>query len=328
MGEISDALKRAGSGKHGVDRAPVQESSRPESDGIARLLEQDRKTRSESLAKTTTADSLETAAAKLPIAKSPEPAPTAPFPELSSPHEDAVFDWSGSPSQDRISRIVAIAPESQAAVRFRHFAIRVRSDLSKRARSSLLVTSAVSGEGKTTVSINLALALASIAPESKIALVDLDLRRSRIARALGCKVAAGIDDAFAGRADLGDVRIRTSLENLDVYAVRQPSNAPHELLGASTTTELIHDLHNRYDYVIFDGPPVLPVPDVSLVEPQIGACLLVIRSRQSRHAALSEMMEILPRDAVLGVFLNDAIAKRDRNAYGYYGQYAAQNDEA
>ena len=308
MGEIADALKRAKTRlikPHGDD---TRDQTPRATDGIARLLR----------------DSSEPQHAS-PTEPQPQPEPTTSEP-IAAP-DQRVFSISDKRTRDWASRVVAVAPESQFAVRFRHLAIRVRSDLAKRRRSSLLVTSATSGDGKTTVSINLALALSSIAPESSVALVDLDLRRARVAAALECPVEIGFEDVLAGRAQLADSCIKTNLENLDLFLVGRPDRAPHETLGAASATAAFEDLHSRYDYLICDGPPVLPVPDVPLIESKFGGCLLVVRSRRTRHAALADMMELLPRKSIIGVFLNDAMARRDRSAYGYYYDGSSTNDD-
>ena len=140
-------------------------------------------------------------------------------------------------------------------------------------------------------------------------------------------MGVGFEEVLTGRATVAESCIPTNFANLDLYAVRRPNKAPHQELGTVAAANAIENLHSRYDYVIFDGPPVLPVPDVPLVESKIGGCLLVLRARVSRHAALGEMMELLPRRSIIGVFLNDAISKRDRNSYGYEGLYAANAAE-
>ncbi len=309
MGEISEALKRARTrlNKEKIDDATKQAT--PDKDGFAQILRREREARH--AIEPRLDEDLRPAAAVHPL------------PAERAARKSHDFSFTNAEHDQRVSAIVVVAPESQYAVRFRHLAIRVRSELAKRRRGSLLVTSAISGEGKTTISINLALALSSIALDSKIALVDLDLRRSRVAAALGCSVELGFEETLAGRASLDDSRITTNFENLDLYAIRESDRAAHESLGGAAALAAIEQLHSRYDYVIFDGPPVLPVPDVPLVAPNIGGCLLVIRSRVTRHAAVSEIMELLPRQSMIGVFLNDAMTKRGRSGYGYYEQYAS-----
>jgi capsular exopolysaccharide synthesis family protein len=211
-----------------------------------------------------------------------------------------------------------VDPKSPGAARFRHLAVKMRAELDKRAEASILVTSGVSQEGKTTVSVNLALALASIAPEKRIALVDLDMHRHSMTEALELDPTDGIEAVMAGRKTLDEIRITTDLEGLDIYPTTMPSRAVHELLGGAGAAETLRSLTSRYDYVICDGPPILPVPDVPLIAPLVGGCLVVVRSRSTRRRDFREVLELLPRPSIVGVFVNDVRSSGGSGSYTYY----------
>ncbi len=220
------------------------------------------------------------------------------------------------------ARAVIVEPQSTSAVRFPHLAVRIRAALDESRRPSLLVTSALKGEGKTTVSTNLALALAMIASDRRVAFVDLDLRSASVASVLGIRQGPGIEDVMAGRCALEEACLSTDVASLDVFPVLRPTRQAHELLGWAAE-RVLEELTERYDYVIADGPPVLPVPDTPLLAPLFGGCLAVVRSRYTRHSAFQELLDLMPRAQLLGVFLNDALERRDRDAYGYYGRSIA-----
>lgn len=223
-----------------------------------------------------------------------------------------------------VGRLCVVDPDSPAAVRFRQLAVRLRALLDQRALKSVLVTSALAGEGKSTVSINLGLALASIAPDSRIALVDLDLRRSTFAEVLELSPRIGIERVLEDRATLGEAAIRTDLASLDVLPVANTTSDAQRLLGLGGE-RVFRQLHARYDYVVCDGPPVLPVPDVPQIAHLTGGCLLVAAAGRTRHARLRESLELLPRRAPLGVFLNENPAAQ--GGRHYEGYYEARIDE-
>jgi len=223
------------------------------------------------------------------------------------------------------ARAVIVDPRSSSAVRFPHLAVRIRAALDRCRVPSLLVTSALKGEGKTTVSTNLALALAMIASDRKVAFVDLDLRSASVAAVLGIRTGPGIEDVMSGACELEAARHSTDVASLDVYPVLRPTRQAHELLGWAAE-RVLAELAERYDYVIADGPPVLPVPDTPLLAPLVGGCLAVVRSRFTRHSAFQELLDLMPRAQLLGVFLNDAMERRDRDAYGYYGRNLDSED--
>ncbi len=221
------------------------------------------------------------------------------------------------PDEGWLSRLCAVYPESPAAVRFRHLAVRVRAMLDEFPRKSVLVTSAVAGEGKTTVSVNLALALASIAPECRIALVDLDLRRGRIGIVFEHNTHVGIEHVLSGEVELEDACVETDIPGLDFYPIATTIPDAHRLLGGAAA-RVLRELQARYDYLICDGPPVLPVPDIPLLAPQLGGCLAVVASGRSKHAQFREMLELVPRKSMLGVFLNESPAAAGDGKYKYY----------
>ncbi len=224
------------------------------------------------------------------------------------------------------ARAVIVDPQSTSAVRFPHLAVRIRAALDASRVPSLLVTSALKGEGKTTVSTNLALALAMIASDRRVAFVDLDLRSASVAAVMGVRNGPGIEDVMAGSCELEAACLSTDVASLDLYPVLRPTRQAHELLGWAAE-RVLAELVERYDYVIADGPPVLPVPDTPLLAPLFGGCLAVVRSRYTRHSAFQELLDLMPRSQLLGVFLNDAMERRDRDAYGYYGRNLDEVDD-
>ena len=221
------------------------------------------------------------------------------------------------PGKDWIYRLCAVEPDSPDAVRFRHFAVRMRGMLDQRSTPSVLVTSAVAGEGKSTIASNLALALASVAPESRIALVDMDLRRGVVGRVFGCPENGGVEAVLSGRASIDDVVIRTNVGRLDLIPKGATPPDAHSLLGA-TADAFFEEMHRRYDYLVCDGPPVLPVPDTPLISEHVGGCLAVAASGRTRHSTFRDLTDLIPRTNWFGVFLNESKAVSNKDRYGYY----------
>jgi capsular exopolysaccharide synthesis family protein len=216
------------------------------------------------------------------------------------------------------TRAVLLDPRQQHTERFRRFAVRVREELKRHGMKSVLITSPVRSEGKTFTACNLALALASMAAGGRIALLELDTRRPSASQGLGVVPAVGVEEVLAGAADLGAARIRTDLPSLDLYLVREPPPQVHEILTLPSLEGVFCELGTRYDAIVVDSPPVLLVPDVSLILGHVDACVAVIRAGSSRLRAVREMSEQLPREKLLGVFVNDIRSPRRSDQYGYY----------
>lgn len=223
-----------------------------------------------------------------------------------------------------VPRAVLVEAQQPVAQRFRHLAVRVRRELQRRDPPILLVTSAGSNEGKTTTACNLALALASISPRHRVALLELDLRRPTLAHALEIKEPPGLERVFTGELRLRDVRVATEFESFDVYPVRSPTPRAHELFSSVSAASLFRELARHYSFVVCDTPPVLPVPDVALLAEHAGAWLSVVRSGVTRRAAFREMMEGLPREKLIGTFLNQAPGSRSTSHYYDYYEEEVQ----
>lgn len=330
MGEISDALARA------------RESDESQGPGVSRERPPGRPTPSPEVSerrreRIPSGSSLARYAETLPVepesARDPEEAdldfelPSPLLPEAEPPQPESVVRHAIPRDQEAgwASRVCAVNPGCATAVRFRHLAVKLRGMLDAAAQPSLLVTSALPGEGKTTVSVNIAIALASVAPDYRIALVDMDLRRGRVANVLGFKGDQGIERVLGGEIPLEAARVRTDMPALDFFPLGRSVSDAHRLLGGGAG-RLFDELHRQYDYVVCDGPPVLPVPDIPLISPHVGGCLAVAASGKTRHAAFREMMGHLPRGSVFGVFLNDNPSADLGRDYSYYGDDQEEMD--
>ena len=209
--------------------------------------------------------------------------------------------------------------EGNAAEQYRHFAIRLGREIASRHLKSIAIVSGLRQEGKTTTACNLSLAMSSIGGGRRIALVDLDLRRPSVARYMGLKPKVGIDSVLAGHAYLRDARIITDVPGFDVYPVAHAMNDAHERIAHQRMGEILAELESLHDLVILDSAPVLMVSDTGMLAPLVGGCIAVLRSRQTHRQAFLRMLEILPREKLLGIFLNEVRRPTfSRYTAGYY----------
>lgn len=184
---------------------------------------------------------------------------------------------------------------------------------------TVLITSSVPGEGKSTTALNLAIAMAQAG--QTVALVDADLRRPMIAEYLGLERNAGLTTALIGRADIVDLLQPWGSEQLYVLASGQIPPNPSELLGSEKMKQLISKLEGTFDAVIIDAPPLLPVTDAAVLAQQVGGVVVVVGTQKVRTTDLEKSLaalEMVQAD-VLGVVLNRLPTKGpDAYAYGYY----------
>lgn len=186
---------------------------------------------------------------------------------------------------------------------------------------TMVITSASPREGKTTVTVNIAITLAQSG--KRVLMVDTDLRRPRIHRAFGISGARGVTSVIAGQERIQDVAVASGIPNLDIIPCGPIPPNPSELLHTARFKELVEEALLHYDRVIFDSPPLGAVTDAAVIAPQLDAVLLVVKSHHTTRDALSSALRQL-RDVganVVGGVLNDVDPKRKGYAYGGADQY-------
>ncbi len=184
---------------------------------------------------------------------------------------------------------------------------------------TIAVTSAVPGEGKTVVAVNLAAALAM--QEERVLIIDADFRAPAVHRVLLLPQTPGFTDILVDHLSVRSVvREVEGLPNLSVItAGRIPPN-PAEVTGSARMRQLVEELRGSFDRIIFDGPPVLGATDAVLLASYVDGALVVLRKGKIDRRAVRRMSEILDhtRVTILGGVLN-GIEKSDSGyGYGYY----------
>ena len=212
-------------------------------------------------------------------------------------------------------------PRSEIAESYR--ALRTSILLSSRSRGSkiLLVTSAMPKDGKTTTSINIAVVLAQSG--SRVLLIDADLRRPNIHRALKLANEAGLSTWLAGTDTDRPQILASGIPNLDVLPTGPKPPYPAELFGTPVFGEMLESLRSEYDHIIIDSPPILSVTDAVLMSVLADSVLLVIRSRKTTKGALRRSLDVLHQanSRVMGIVLNAFNVNGEEYAYYryYYG---------
>jgi tyrosine-protein kinase Etk/Wzc len=182
---------------------------------------------------------------------------------------------------------------------------------------TLTVTSSGPQEGKTTTLCNLAVAMAQAG--QKVLAVGCNLRRPALHKILGIRKKPGVTDILIGARSWQEVVQPTGIENLDAFCSGPIPPNPSELLGSPEMTELIRQLREAYDIVIFDCPPVLPVTDAAVLSSKVDSVLMVYYvGRAAREALLRAKVQLENVGArILGVVLNH-IPAEGRLGYSYY----------
>lgn len=203
------------------------------------------------------------------------------------------------------NRIIANQVDHDVTDVFRSLRAQVLRRLGRDGCSTLGITSLGEGEGKTTLAINLAMAV-SMDVNQTVLLVDADLRNPGVARYLGIDVQKGLADILAARASIEECLVNPGLPRFCILPACDSIDNSAELLSSPQMLQLVRELKNRYAdrLVIFDLPPLMTVGDTIGFLPLIEATLLVVRDGAVQSADLRRMSGLLQEHNLIGTVLN------------------------
>lgn len=182
----------------------------------------------------------------------------------------------------------------------------------------LLMTSANPSEGKTTTICNLAITLAQ--SEKKVLLIDCDLRKPAIHRTFNILNAKGLTNILAENLDYSYIANEVGIPCLDVITSGPKPPNPSELLGSSRMKSFLEQMRNKYDFVMLDTPPVLPVTDATILSQLVDGVILVVRYGKTTYESILRAKESLEKvnANLLGTVINDMPITGEHASYYYY----------
>jgi capsular exopolysaccharide synthesis family protein len=188
----------------------------------------------------------------------------------------------------------------------------------------IVITSPEPAEGKSTTSVNLAVAFAEAG--ARVLLIEADLRHPRVSTYLGLEGAVGLSNVLANQVRLADVVQRWGPHELWVLSSGFVPANPSELLGSQHMVDLLDEVRQRFDMVIVDTPPVLPVTDAAVVAAAADGVVLVARAGHTHRARIAAAVAALERvdSRLLGCVLNMHTVKLDAGYHGYYQAYGVR----
>jgi receptor protein-tyrosine kinase len=215
---------------------------------------------------------------------------------------------------------VAFGPEANLAVsdQFRRLAATLLHVRRNEPLRTIMVTSAVPADGKSLTAFNLALVL-SESYRRRVLLVEGDLRRPAISRAVGIPPGPGLTEALKATDDRKATLVQLT-EMLTLLPAGRPDSDPLSALASARLQALLQDASEKFEWVIVDTPPLAMTTDASLMCPLVDSTLLVVRAGRTPHDDVQKAIETLGRDRILGVVLNGS----DEASASQYGYYSAE----
>lgn len=207
--------------------------------------------------------------------------------------------------------------EPALAEQFRTLAAKLRSLKGAHGICCLGVASASTGEGKTTITTALAMVMAQ-EPGRRVLLIDADLRKPDVERYLGLERRQGLADWLEHPEETVLLR-RLGEQEFFLLGAGQRSDRPWELIGSAWLPALTEAARRRFDFVLVDCPPLMPVADSALIQDCLDGFLLVVRARTVPRETVLVALDRLKKEKILGLVFNDCRGMISR--YYHYGYY-------
>jgi len=267
---------------------------------------------------------------RLGLAHIPKETETEPGPETTGKSGEGVINEldrvpSAEVHLEPLSRIVYYTdPRGLAADRFRYLRMRIREISNATKLKTLLVTSALSLDGKSTVSLNLATALAERG-ENDVLLLEADLYHPTLSQRLGLASGPGLAECItSGLPPFSAMRRLTPLGCYFLSAGHQLAD-PNELLHGDEFTKIMRALTPYFKWIVVDSPPIVPIADALALARHADASLLVVRAGQTPSEAVAAAVTSLGPKHVLGIVLNgvEGLGRLYSKYNKYYGSAAA-----
>ncbi len=186
------------------------------------------------------------------------------------------------------------------------------------------VTSAIAGEGKTMSTVNLARNIAS-SGRKKVLLVDMDLRKSDMAKKMDISPHPGLSEYLAGSAVPGDIMRQASVPGLYVIPGGMRMSSPGDLIAGQKFRSFLEELRGNFDVILLDTPPLIPVSDALTLKAAVDSYIFVYRTGFTPHQLFRQAVEEIGEKNILGVILNGVEPKTPRYYQRYYGKYYTKN---
>lgn len=218
-----------------------------------------------------------------------------------------------------VSLITLADKASPIAEQYRTIRTNIQFASASRKMQTVVVTSAGSGDGKSTTTANLAIVLADAG--QRVLIVDADMRKATVHKTFGVSNELGLSLFLSSDQQLENLVQPTTVENLSVLTAGPKPPNPSELLGSKRMDQFIEEVCRQYDVILFDMPPIVAVTDAQVMASKVDGTLMVVREGVTRKDALvnaKKLLDLVHAD-ILGVVYNGAENGRGEDYYYYYG---------
>jgi non-specific protein-tyrosine kinase len=211
-------------------------------------------------------------------------------------------------------------PSSMVAEQFKRLRTYVIKPGMENSPRTILVTSAMAGEGKSMIAINLAITIA-VDLNSNALIVDCDLRNPSLSRWFGFREQRGLSNYLLGEAQLPELLVKTSVDKLTILPGGTVRDNPVELIGSKKMKSLVADLKARYDdrYIIFDSSPLLATTEPRVLSDMADGVIFVVKAADTPRESIQQALKLIDKKRIIGVVLNQVEFKTEALIRRYFG---------
>jgi capsular exopolysaccharide synthesis family protein len=209
-------------------------------------------------------------------------------------------------------------PRSTASESYRGIRTNILFSSAESVPQVILITGVGPQEGKTITTTNLAVTMAQA--DSKIVILDCDMRRANVHKVFGTANDHGLSNFLVGNSNMREAIVHTRISNLDVIPCGPIPPNPSELLGSTRMTTLLNSLRKHYAHILIDSPPSIAVTDAVVLSKSVDGVILVIRAGYTAKEIIKSGIAQFGAvgSHILGAVLNGVDISRDRYHYQYY----------
>lgn len=216
--------------------------------------------------------------------------------------------------------ITSVNPKSIISEQYKTIRTNINFSMPDKKIQTLLVTSSMTGEGKSTTAANMAIVFAQ--EGKKVLLIDADMRKPTMHYTFQTTSSVGLSNVLSGQWRYGDVIKVTEAEGIHLITCGQIPPNPAELLNSNSMDILIEQLKAQYDMIIFDAPPILLIADAQILSNKCDGTVVVVNSGSTKKEHVLRAVEALKKSGanIIGTILNNFKLEKGHYYSAYYGE--------
>jgi len=218
-------------------------------------------------------------------------------------------------------------PSSPIGEQYKIIRMNIQSLSKTKSYKTFVVTSSISGEGKTVTSVNLAIMMAHDLNSKNILLIDADMRKGKVAKYVGLNKSPGLSEILKGEAEPDATFVSPNIENLTIIPAGATPRNPAELLGSKKMKTVLESLKSRFDYIFIDSPPVMPLADPCILGAMADGVIMVVQAgRTQRDMVKQSEQRLLQSHAnIAGYVMTNVEYHLPEYLYRYMNKYSDES---